>query len=59
MVLAQNSYEDQWNRTEDPDMNPHNYAHLIFERHQKHTIEKRLPLQQILLGKNGYLSAEN
>jgi hypothetical protein len=25
-----NRYEDQWNRMEDPDMNPHSYAHFIF-----------------------------
>jgi uncharacterized protein (DUF736 family) len=30
-----NRYEDQWNRIEDPDMNPHRYAHLIFVKAAK------------------------
>jgi hypothetical protein len=30
-----NRYEDQWNRIEDPDMKPHNCAHLIFEKGAK------------------------
>jgi hypothetical protein len=35
-----NRYEDQWNRIEDLDMNPHNYAHLIFDKGAK-TIQWR------------------
>jgi hypothetical protein len=30
-----NRHEDQWNRTEDPDMNPHNYTYLIFDKRAK------------------------
>jgi hypothetical protein len=47
-----NRHEDQWNRTEDMDMNPHSYTHLIFDKSaQKHTMGKRQTLQQMLLGK--------
>jgi hypothetical protein len=35
MVLAQKRHEDHWNRTEDPDMNPHNYTQLIFDKGAK------------------------
>jgi hypothetical protein len=27
-----NRYDDQWNRTEDLDMNPCSYTHLIFDK---------------------------
>jgi hypothetical protein len=30
-----NWYEGQWNRIEDSDLNPHSYAHLIFEKGAK------------------------
>jgi hypothetical protein len=30
-----NRHEDQWNRIEDLDMNPHNYTQLIFDKEDK------------------------
>jgi hypothetical protein len=41
-------HKHQWNKTKDPDMNPYSYVHLIF---YEGTLEKRQPLQQMLLGK--------
>jgi hypothetical protein len=32
-------------------MNPHNYTHLIYDKGVKNMMEKRQPLQQMLLGK--------
>jgi hypothetical protein len=30
-----NRYEDQWERIENPDIYPHGYAHLIFDKDAK------------------------
>jgi hypothetical protein len=45
-------YEDQWNRIEDPDLNLCSDTHLIsYKAAKKPIMEKRQPLQEILLGK--------
>jgi hypothetical protein len=36
-----NRYEDQWNRIKDPDMNPHCYAHLIFDKGAKNIRQRK------------------
>jgi hypothetical protein len=35
MVLAKNRHEDQWSRIQDPDMKPHNYNQLVFDKGAK------------------------
>ena len=47
---SSNRQVDQWNRTEDPEMNTHPYGHLIFDKGPK-TIQwkKRQSFQQMVL----------
>jgi hypothetical protein len=41
MVLVNDRQVDQWNRTEDPEVNPHIYDHLFFDKGAKTTQWKK------------------
>jgi hypothetical protein len=46
-----NIYEAQWNRIEDPDMNPHNYTHLIFDKGAKNIYGEKTASSKNTAGK--------
>ena len=44
-----NRQVDQWNRIEDPEMNPHSYGHLIFGKGPKTIQWEKEHFQQMVL----------
>jgi hypothetical protein len=49
---ASTEIDTKTNGTEDPEIKPHSYSHLIFDKGaKKHTLEKRQPLLQMMLRK--------
>jgi hypothetical protein len=53
-----NRHEDQWNRMEDPNMNPLSYAYLILGKGIKNTPWKKTASSINVAGKTGYLHAK-
>jgi uncharacterized protein (DUF736 family) len=54
-----NRHEDQWERIEDPDMKPHSYAHLVFDKGATNILRRKDNFFTNVAGKNDYLPAEN
>jgi hypothetical protein len=54
-----NRHEDQWNRIEDPDMNPHNIFTLFLTKGPKIYDGEKTASSTTVTGKSGYPSARN
>jgi hypothetical protein len=59
MVLAQNRHEEQWNKIEDLDMNPHSMLTLFLTKVLKTYNGEKTTSSTNVAGKSGYLPAKN